>query len=241
MYQNSYGLTPQQLHSFFMPFGRLIKSRCRRMIFVMPACACLLFTTLFPGTAAAAEETVYVEVLVARVRQAPTTESPILFRVRRGDPVTVKEKKGDWYRILHPNGRIGWAHQKLFTASAQNSRQAAGQGYFIKSVSVEALSAEKEAVSFVLDGFHPPETFVLKEEPPRVVCDFLNTRIREEIGNRIESKGTLIKDIRIAPYGGIAPRVRIVLDLSAGRHYEIDQTFYKKENLYIVTVNATTP
>ena len=42
-----------------------------------------------------------------------------------------------------------------------------------------------------------------------------------EIGDRIESKGTLIKDIRIAPYGGIAPRVRIVLDLSAGQHYEI--------------------
>ena len=72
-----------------------------------------------------------------------------------------------------------------------------------------------------------------------MVCDFLNTRVLDSLGDRVESEGTLVKDIRIAPYGGGAPRVRVVLDLSPGRNYEVDQTFYKKENRYIITVNTT--
>jgi hypothetical protein len=87
-----------------------------------------------------------------------------------------------------------------------------------------------------MDGFKPPETFVLKGDQPRVVCDFMNTRILGSVGNRIESGGALIKDIRIAPYGGGAPRVRVVLDLTPGHNYVVDQTFYKKENRYTVTV-----
>ena len=205
------------------------------------ACAGFLLFACISDATAAAGETLYVKVLVALVRQAPTTESPILFKVRRGDPVVVDQKKGDWYHIQHPDGRTGWAHQKLFTATAQNGLETTGQNFYIKSIRLEVLSNEKEAISFQLDGFHPPETFVLKGDQPRVVCDFLNTRILESVGNRVESKGSLVKDIRIAPYGGGAPRVRVVLDLNAGRNYEIDQTFYKQENRYIVTVAAAEP
>ena len=205
------------------------------------ACAgFLLFASLSDATAAAGE-TLYVKVLVARVRQAPSTESPILFKVRRGDPVVVNQKKGDWYHIQHPDGRAGWAHQNLFTATAQTGRDTTGQNFYIKSVHLKVLSGEKEAIAFQLDGFQPPETFVLKGEQPRVVCDFLNTRVLDSVGDRVESKGFLVKDIRIAPYGGGAPRVRVVLDLNAGRNYEIDQTFYKQENRYIVTVAAAEP
>ena len=209
---------------------------------------CLMMTgILFPVSlfspceAEAAEETYFVEVLVARIRQAPTTESPILFKARRGDPMVVDRKQGDWYHVKHPSGLTGWAHKKLFSAAAQNSPQTPGKDYHLKSVHLNVLSSEREAIAFQLDGIHPPETFILKGERPRVVCDFLNTRVPDSLGDRVESEGTLVKDIRIAPYGGGAPRVRVVLDLAPGRNYEIDQTFFKKENRYVVTVNAAVP
>ena len=129
----------------------------------------------------------------------------------------------------------------MFSATAQNGPQTSGQDYHLKSVRLKSISNNKETIAFQLDGSHTPETFILKGERPRVVCDFLNTRVLDSVGDRVESEGTLVKDIRIAPYGGGAPRVRVVLDLAPGRSYEIDQTLFKKENRYVITVNATIP
>ena len=202
----------------------------------------LILVSLFnPCGAEAEDDTFYVEVLVARIRQAPTTESPILFKARRGDPMIVDRKQGDWYHVKHPDGRTGWAHQQLFSATAQNGPQPTGQNYHLKSVRLKSISNNKETIAFQLDGSHTPEAFVLKGERPRVVCDFLNTRVLDSVGDRVESEGILVKDIRIAPYGGGAPRVRVVLDLAPGRNYAIDQTLFKKENRYVITVNVTAP
>lgn len=202
----------------------------------------LIPTFLFnPCATEAAEDTFYVEVLVARIRQAPTTESPVLFRARRGDPMVVDQKQGEWYHVKHPDGRTGWAHQKLFSATSQNSPQTSGQDHYINSVHMKIISNDKETIAFQLDSSHTPETFILKGERPRVVCDFLNTRVLDSVGDRVEPEGTLVKDIRIAPYGGGAPRVRVVLDLAPGRSFAIDQTLFKKENRYVITVNATMP
>jgi len=209
---------------------------------------CLLMTGILipiaiftPCESAAAEESLYVKVLVARVRQAPNTDSPIAFRIRRGDRVIVDRKQGEWYHIKHLDGQTGWAHKKLFAPTTLDGQKAAGQIYIIKSVRLSVDAGKKEAIAFQMDGFQPPETFVLKGDRPRVVCDFLNTRVIGSVGNRVEPKGTLVKDIRIAPYGGGAPRVRVVLDLTPGRSYVVDQTFYKKENRYTVTIAAAAP
>jgi uncharacterized protein YgiM (DUF1202 family) len=206
---------------------------------------CLLMTGILvpvaiftPCESAAAQEALYVKVLVARVRQAPNTEAPIVFRLRRGDRVMVDRKQGEWYHIKHIDGQTGWAHQKLFISTALDGQKAAGQVYIINSVRVSIDAEKKETIVFQMDGFQPPETFVLKGDRPRVVCDFLNARLLGSVGNRIEPKGALIRDIRIAPYGGGAPRVRVVLDLTPGRSYVVDQTFYKKENRYTVTIAA---
>jgi len=208
---------------------------------------CLLMTgilipvAVFTPCESAAAEVLYVKVLVARVRQAPNTESPIAFRLRRGDRVIVDRKQGEWYHIKHVDGQTGWAHQKLFISTALDGQKPAGQIYTIKSVLVSIDAGKKEAIAFQMDGFQPPETFVLKGDRPRIVCDFMNTRLLGNVGNRVEPKGTLVKDIRIAPYGGGAPRVRVVLDLTPGRTYVVDQTFYKEENRYTVTVATKLP
>ena len=224
-------------------FSRTLFSRIViRLSLCLMLTGALLPLHLFASQEAeAAEESYYVKVLVARVRQAPTTESPIAFRIRRGDQVVVDQKQGEWYHIKHTSGQTGWAHEKLFTSTALDGQTAGGQVYTITSVLMDIEAGEKEAIAFQMDGFQPPETFVLKGDRPRVVCDFMNTRVLDSVGNRVEAKGVLVKDIRIAPYGGGAPRVRVVLDLTPGRNYVVDQTFYKKENRYTVTVAASAP
>lgn len=47
------------------------------------------------------------------VRSKPDTNSTILFTVDRGVPFKVMEKKGDWIRIRHVDGDVGWIHKTL--------------------------------------------------------------------------------------------------------------------------------
>ena len=224
------------------PSSTLFFRTVLRLTLCLTVAGILVPVSLFnPFEAAAAEETLYVKVLVARVRQAPSTESPIAFRIRRGEQVVADRKLGEWYHIQHAEGQTGWAHEKLFAAAALDGEKDAGKVYTINSVRVNVEAGEKEAIAFQMDGFQPPETFVLKGDRPRIVCDFLNTRVGGSLGNRVEPKGAVVKDIRIAPYSGGSPRVRVVLDLTPGRDYVVDQTFYKKENRYIVTIAANVP
>jgi tetratricopeptide (TPR) repeat protein len=55
-----------------------------------------------------------LKVPVGRVREAPSLDSRIKYRLRQGDEATVIESQGDWYAIK-PNGHeSGWAHRSLF-------------------------------------------------------------------------------------------------------------------------------
>ena len=229
----------QLLPSFHSKTRRTSDRAIRPALILALVCVALFSFLFLADRSFAKDETVYVKVLVARVRQAPTTESPILFRIRRGEAVVVKQAKDGWYRIQHSDGSSGWAHEKLFAQSAPQGGQTTEPLHFIKSVRLDTASPDRETVFFQLGDFHPPETFVLGGEKPRVVCDFMNTHIQKSIGARVETGGSLVNDIRIVPYGGVVSRVRIVLDLAADRQYEVDQTFYKKENLYVVSVKTT--
>ena len=61
------------------------------------------------------QETLVVKVDVARVREGPSPESPVAFRLKRDEPVGVSEKEGAWYFIKARTGRTGWAHESLFS------------------------------------------------------------------------------------------------------------------------------
>lgn len=47
------------------------------------------------------------------VRSRPNTKSPVLFTVERGVPFKVLSRKGNWIKIEHADGDVGWIYKTL--------------------------------------------------------------------------------------------------------------------------------
>jgi len=71
--------------------------------------------TLLPSTEHLIKATVRVP--VGRVREGPSLNSRIKFRLKKGQMVSIVEQKDEWYLVKLADGRAGWAHQILFFRS----------------------------------------------------------------------------------------------------------------------------
>ncbi len=179
-----------------------------------------------------------VKVDSGRVREAPTTESQIKFGIQEGDTVSVEDTRDGWYFIRLNGGPFGWAHQSLFSLDAAEGSELKK----IEAIRFEDGPAGEEKIIFSLNGFYPPKTFALDEEVPKVVCDFINTRLGPDLGNSITVGGDLVQKIRIGYHESPEEKVRVVIDLSPDKKYSVEQVFYKKTNLYTLTFkNLGTP
>lgn len=47
------------------------------------------------------------------VRSGPGTDNPIVFKVERGVPFKVLNRKGNWLKVEHADGDRGWIYKKL--------------------------------------------------------------------------------------------------------------------------------
>ncbi len=107
------------------------------------------------------------------------------------------------------------------------------------SVSYEETTNKKEMVLFRVSGFHPPVVFAIEEEEPRIVCDFLDVLLGENIEDVLNSDGNYIKRVRVARHSS-PEKVRVVLDLVADNNYELKQVFFKEDNLFVVVISNLT-
>ena len=62
----------------------------------------------------AAPQTVEVAVAVGRIRQHPSPQAPILYRVVKGNRLVFLEQEADWYRVSLGKEKTGWGHRSLF-------------------------------------------------------------------------------------------------------------------------------
>ena len=154
--------------------------------------------------------------------------------IKRGDKVTKFQEKGEWYLVKLQDGRFGWAHHSLFTKSSNKKDSAIRFIQEIRSIKPEISSEQEENVNFIINGYYQPETFILNEGNPRVVCDFINTRLGSGISRLIKVNGSIIQQIRIGIYKGFSPKVRVVVDLVPDQDYEVKALFFKKEYLMVV-------
>jgi SH3-like domain-containing protein len=186
-----------------------------------------------------------------RVREAPSLGSDIKFTLQYGDVVSVIDIKEDWYYIRLNDGSAGWAHQSLFSdseetppsepplaaeASPETEEQEPSGAREIKDIRVDIAPEGEEKVIVALTGFYPPDTFVLEESVPKVVCDFFGVQLGSGISRQISVNGRLIQKIRIGVHDdGADSKIRVVTDLRSDRDYEVEQVFFKKENIYTLT------
>ncbi len=182
-----------------------------------------------------------VIVEMGNVRDGPSIEADVKFRIQRGETVTVIEQQGNWCAIELADGRSGWAHHTLLSRTnraAEKKEPADGTGVRreIRAIRPVITKGGHTGVIFELNGYYPPETRVLDGGHPRLVCDFLNTRISGKIPRSQEVENGYIERIRIGIHDEPKPKVRVVMDFTPGADYTVEQLFYKKENYYTLMV-----
>jgi hypothetical protein len=61
------------------------------------------------------DTTVEVRSSAVNIREAPNTDSGIVFTAQQGDELKVIDKRGSWYKVRTGSGTTGWVHSSLVT------------------------------------------------------------------------------------------------------------------------------
>ncbi len=111
-----------------------------------------------------------------------------------------------------------------------------GGGSQLLEISFDDSSNKGEMVIFRLNDFYPPTVSAIEEETPRVLCDFMDMQLGSGVTEVISAKGKYVERIRAARHEN-PDKVRVVLDLAPDRDYDLQQVFFKNDNLFFIIVN----
>ena len=128
------------------------------------------------------------------------------------------------------------ANQKHVTTPVKVTQK---QSPILESIKFDAGSDRGEMILFKLNDFYPPIVFGLEENLPRVVCDFMNTKAAVAVPNVVKCDGKFIKAVRVGRHAK-PDKVRVVLDLTPNNNYDLQQVFFKEDNLFVIIVNTLT-
>jgi AMIN domain len=107
----------------------------------------------------------------------------------------------------------------------------------LSSVTFEKTASKGEMVLFKLNDFFPPKVFGIEKGEPRVILDFLDTELGDQVKNIIHCDGKYVQLVRISKQTKPG-KVRVVLHLSPHRNYDLQQVFFKEDNLFVIIVNT---
>lgn len=103
-------------------------------------------------------------------------------------------------------------------------------------ISYDDSSNKGEMVIFRLNDFYPPMVSAIEKDIPQVICDFMDVELGVDVGELIVANGTFVNRIRVTRHEN-PDKVRAVLDLSPDRDYDLQQVFFKNDNLFVLIVN----
>ena len=108
----------------------------------------------------------------------------------------------------------------------------------VRIVRVEFESAfSAERIRIHLDGPVLPDLFTIdKIPPPRVVCDFDGVLMVSGLAREMDLQGRMIRKVRIGQEERPYPRTRVVLEMDKNLAGRIEQEFFEKESLFVLTV-----
>lgn len=107
----------------------------------------------------------------------------------------------------------------------------------LESIKFDPSSPKGEMVMFKLSGFFPPSVHGVEEGIPRVICDFNNTKLAGSAKKLIKTEGKFVRSIRTSKTKK-PEKVRVVIDLEPNHSYDLQQVFFKDDNLFVIIVNT---
>jgi len=113
---------------------------------------------------------------------------------------------------------------------------AAGQPV-LSSITFDNSTNRGEMVLFKLNKFHSPIVFGVEEGAPRIVCEFKDTTAADDLPKVIKADGKYVHTIRIGREK-TPQKVRVVLDLAPSNSYDLQQVFFKDDNLFVIIINT---
>lgn len=93
-----------------------------------------------------------------------------------------------------------------------------------------------EQIRVYLDGPVLPDLFVLKNTPVRVVCDFDGVQPAADLPRALECNGRMVQRVRVGYEEKPLKRARVVLDVNDKTVGRIEQEYFEKESLFLITV-----
>lgn len=107
----------------------------------------------------------------------------------------------------------------------------------LSEVSFENTSDNGEMALFRLNGFYPPTVSGEEEGVPRIVCDFPGTRLADGVVRDLATHGEYVDRIRVEQLSD-PERVQVILELVPNKNYDLQQVFFKEDNLFVIIVNS---
>ena len=181
-------------------------------------------------------ETITLNTIAGNVRKDPSRSSPVLRVLKEGDTVSIIGSQGNWYHIRFGAGKTGWAHKTLFRAKGFDSQRQKNPPSKLKRLETAIITDREERMLLTLSDFVPPSVFTIEGRRPMVVCDFLGVRPGQQIEESNKADGRIIKTVSVLVHSAKEPITRIIIELFSKHDYDIQQVFYKEENLYVLNI-----
>ena len=184
------------------------------------------------------ERRLEVLVTVGLVREQPTTQSRVIEKIRKGDVVLALANRGEWHAIELKDGSLGWAHKSILSGADRISAPQSAEWNQVKEIRHQLFDGDEERVFFSLSRRLPPVVTSQTGIAPRVICDFIGATAGKDIERVIRVRGSIIREIRVSEGEGLAPRVRVAMDLEtlSGADYQIQPVFVEKEIVYSLII-----
>ncbi len=132
------------------------------------------------------------------------------------------------------------SHAAEAGGAAASPSTAGSRGASVGEITFRAEGGNREIVCIRFDRLLIPVVWSIEGRKPRVVIDADPVVRAAKIPATMKVNGNLVRAVRC--YLNVKKqRLRVVLDMHAGRNYYVDQTFREADNLYCLTVTEQAP
>lgn len=198
------------------------------------------------------------------IRTKRSVDSKLRGYLMPGQTVKTDFLKDDWYAVFKITEKersekkaLGYVYApRLFKTSlpetAAEARKKGGlpaadkpaQDIFsvvVKSIRHKVLPEGKEVLLVEFDRFYVPAVYNVEGDAPMIIMDVTRTSSMKKEWSDIHTDGTLIRKIRVN-LNRTADILRIVLDMTPDKDYDIKPTFYtgKDSKVYALEVTGVT-